>query len=84
MATKVNLEEVPRALRVEALLKFITGALEEWKTGRGLQGGGLAADLQRSQVDEYTTEIREFYARYFPKSGVTTVAALPEREERSA
>jgi len=81
MATKVNLEEVPRALRVEALLKFITGALEEWKTGRGLQGGGLAADLQRSQVDEFTTELREFYARYFR---VTTVAALPEREERSA
>jgi len=81
MATKVNLDEVPRALRVEALLKFITGALEEWKTGRGLQGGGLAADLQRAQVDEFTTEIREFYARHFR---VITVAALPEREERSA
>ena len=81
MATKVNLDEVPRALRVEALLKFITGALEEWKTGRGLQGGGLAADLQRAQVDEFIAEMWEFHRRHFPKSNV---AALPEREERSA
>jgi len=78
---KVRLDELPRAVRVEGPLKFITSALTDWKSGRGLQGNGFAIDLQRDQVDEFIAEMWEFHRRHFPKSNV---AALPEREERSA
>lgn len=62
MAAKVNVDELPRAQRVESELKFITGVLREWHQGRGLQGDGLAADLQKAKVEEFVGEMRKFYA----------------------
>lgn len=75
MAAKVNVDELPRAQRVESELEFITGVLQEWRQGKGLEGDGLAARLQKAKVEEFVGEMRKFYTDHVagrPTNGSTS------------
>ena len=79
MADTVSLSKLPDALRIKSRNEFITGALREWRDGKGLAASGLSGDITKAQVDEAIAQFREFYAKHFDSA---TVKTLPEvREE---